>query len=84
MYKKPLDEQQPPTEKQLYWKTEGGFLYHGLPGLSRGRWQFWKQRFSEVKDEVDEVTGKMAVEAVSEMEKIEKGMEQRDVVSRDQ
>ena len=33
---------------------------------------------------MDEVTGKMAVEAVSEMEKIEKGMEQRDVASRDQ
>jgi len=37
----------------------------------RERWQFWKLRFSRVKDEVDK---EVAEQAVCAMEKIEKSM----------
>ena len=77
LYKKLLDEQQLPIEKRMNIRKECGSLYHGPPCLSRERWQFWKRGFSEVTDEVDEATAKMALEAESAMERIEKDMEQR-------
>jgi Protein of unknown function (DUF3632) len=63
----PLDE----YEKRV---TMGGSLYNGEVGLCRERWQFWKLRFSEVKDEVDEEVAKMAQQAINAMETIEKAM----------
>jgi Protein of unknown function (DUF3632) len=55
---------------------KGGPLYNGRPGFCRERWQFWKRRFSKVKGEVDEAAAKMALEAVSAMERIEKDEEE--------
>jgi Protein of unknown function (DUF3632) len=46
-----------------------GPLYKGKPGLCLERWLFWKSRFSEVTDEVDDEVAKMAQQAVGEMEK---------------
>jgi uncharacterized protein DUF3632 len=57
----PLDESE----------TRGGPLYNGEVGLCRERWQFWKLRFSKVKDEVDEEVAEMVQQAVSEMERVE-------------
>jgi hypothetical protein len=49
-----------------------GPLYGGEGGLCHDRWEFWKLRFSEVKDEVDEEVAKMAQQAAGEMKRIEK------------
>ena len=42
------------------------------PGFCRERWQFWKLRFSKVKDEVDKEVAEMAQQAIGAMEKAEK------------
>jgi uncharacterized protein DUF3632 len=59
--------------------TGGGPLYKGEVGLCRERWEFWKLRFSEVKDEVDEDAAKMAEQAISAMAEVEKLMGKRDM-----
>ena len=69
-YKELLDEQLLPAEM---WEVTCGSLYHGPLCLSRERWEFWKLDFPEVMDEVDEAAAKMALEAVSAMQRIEKG-----------
>jgi hypothetical protein len=68
LYEELLDEQLLPAE---IWEVTCGSLYHAC--ISRERWEFWKLGFSEVMDEVDEAAAKMALEAVSAMERIEKG-----------
>jgi uncharacterized protein DUF3632 len=60
-----LDEHEMRSER-------GGPLYNGQVGHCRERWQFWKFRFSKVKDEVDEDVAQMIQQAVDEMERIEK------------
>jgi hypothetical protein len=47
-------------------------LYGGEAGLCQQHWEFWKLRFSEVKDEVNEKVAEMAQQAVGEMKRIEK------------
>jgi uncharacterized protein DUF3632 len=74
LYKELLyDERQLPEKRMNIIRC--GSLYHGPPCLSQERWDFWKLAFSEVTDEVDEATAKMALQAESAMERIEKGME---------
>ena len=72
---------------QLYFKSQNTVLldepqmqmteslYDGPSGLCLKRWQFWKERFSEVMDEVDEEAAKMAQRAIDQMEWIEKNFE---------
>ena len=47
-------------------------LYGGPSGLCLKRWQFWKERFSKVMDEVDEEAAKLAQRAIDRMGWIEK------------
>jgi Protein of unknown function (DUF3632) len=70
LYSKALNPE-PLEEKRV---TRGGPSYNGEVGLCRERWQFWKLRFSKVKDEVDEEVAKMAQQAINAMEAIEKAM----------
>ena len=51
------------------WLIRRGPLYNGELNLCRERWEFWKLRFSKVKDEVDEEASKIAQQAISVMEK---------------
>jgi hypothetical protein len=55
-----------------------GHLYNGQVGHCRERWQFWKFRFSKVKDEVDEDVAQMIQQAVNEMERVEKMFREHD------
>ncbi|CCM05962.1 uncharacterized protein FIBRA_08201 [Fibroporia radiculosa] len=52
----------------------GGRNYHGPPGLSLERWQFWKERFAyiQIHEPVEEETKHLAREAVEAMKKIER------------
>ncbi|KAN0076507.1 hypothetical protein V8E54_006649 [Elaphomyces granulatus] len=52
--------------------TKAGSLYDGKIGHCLDRWQFWKSRFSEVKDEVDEEVAEMAQRAADAMETLER------------
>ncbi|KAN0070846.1 Protein of unknown function (DUF3632) domain containing protein [Elaphomyces granulatus] len=60
-----------PLHKDERWMNPTGPLYDGEAGISRERWQFWKLRFSEVKDKVDKDVAEMAQNAVCAMEKVE-------------
>src|SRR5467141_2945290 len=59
-----------PLEESDVRATRGGPLYNGKVGLCRERWEFWKLRFSKVKDEVDEEVAEMVQQALSEMERV--------------
>ena len=52
-------------------RTKPGSLYRGKAGLCRARWEFWKGRFGDVGDEVDEETGRRALLAAQRMKEIE-------------
>ena len=51
--------------------TKPGSLYQGKAGLCRQRWDFWKQRFTDVSQQVSEGVGKQALLAADRMQTIE-------------
>ena len=51
-------------------------LHNGEAGFCQERWQFWKLRFSKLKDEVDKDVAEMAQQAVCAMEALEKRAEE--------
>jgi hypothetical protein len=54
------------------------FLYnYNSSSICLEHWQFWKLRFSEVMDKVDEEAAKMAQRAIDRMEWIEKNIGKR-------
>lgn len=59
---------------------KGGNLWKGKPSFSPERWQFWKQRFGEMRehDQVSEQTKEAAAEAYNLMVKCEKELRERD------
>jgi hypothetical protein len=61
-----------PLHKDKSYLQATGSLYKGRPGFCQERWQFWKLRFSKVKDEVDKEVTEMVQQAVGAMEKAEK------------
>jgi uncharacterized protein DUF3632 len=63
-----------PLNKDEARMMKAGSLYDGKIGHCLERWQFWKSRFSVVKDEVDEEVAEMAQRAVDAMETLERDM----------
>ena len=57
-------------EDEARWVAAGS-LFPGKSGSLRERWKFWKIRFSEVSQQVDEDVREQAIRAVEKMEKLE-------------
>ncbi len=51
--------------------TQPGILFLGKAGARRERWTFWKMRFLEVSNQVDEDIGERAIRAAEKMGMIE-------------
>lgn len=51
--------------------TQPGSLFTAKAGLRRERWNFWKKRFSEVSEQVDENVRERVRRAVEKMGKLE-------------
>ncbi|CCC10873.1 unnamed protein product [Sordaria macrospora k-hell] len=48
-----------------------GELYHGQPGYSRDRWDFWKKRLGELRSQVSESRSSAVDEAIGAMTELE-------------
>jgi hypothetical protein len=68
-----------PQDERQARIMQGGSLYNGEPGFCQKRWQFWKLRFSQLKDEVDKDVAEIAQQAICVMEVIEKRKRKRDL-----
>lgn len=57
-------------EDEARWVAAGS-LFPGKSGSLRERWEFWKIRFAEVSQQVDEDVREQAIRAVEKMKKLE-------------
>jgi hypothetical protein len=57
--------------KKLDGDTSNGTLYQGKTGMSRERWDFWKNRFRDVREKVDDDVKLRATAAARAMDSIE-------------
>ncbi|KAH0559380.1 hypothetical protein GP486_004104 [Trichoglossum hirsutum] len=60
-----------PLDDETVHLTGNGHLYWGRTGLSLERWRFWKRRFQEIGERVDEDVKRKAIAAIGKMNEIE-------------